>query len=171
MNRGATLLAPLALLAALAGCGLRPMYSGGGNGAIAQGLATVEVAPIEGRAGWLVRNALRDRLAQTGAAAAPRYRLDVLLDDELEGLGLLTDETVGRERRTLRARYQLVDLSNDTILVDATAGSDAGIDVVSSEYATIAAEQTALENLAVEVADRIVTRLTLTLREGGRSPS
>jgi LPS-assembly lipoprotein len=171
MNRGAALLAPLALLAGLTGCALHPMYSGGGSGAIAQGLAAVEVAPIEGRAGWLVRNALRDRLAQTGAAAAPRYRLDVLLDDELEGLGLLTDETVGRERRTLRARYQLVDLTNDTILVDASAGSDAGIDVVSSEFATIAAEQTALENLAVEVADRIVTRLTLTLREGGRSPS
>ena len=157
-------LAPALLMLALTGCGLQPMYAGGGSGAVAQGLSAVEVAPIEGRAGWLVRNALRDRLAQSGSSAAPRYRLDVLLDDELEGLGLLTDETVGRERRTLRARYQLVDLSTGNILVDASAGSDAGIDVVSSEFATIAAEQTALENLAVEVADRIVTRLTLTLR-------
>jgi LPS-assembly lipoprotein len=157
------LLLPL-LLVALAGCGLQPMYAGGGGGAVAQGLAAVEVAPIEGQAGWLVRNALRDRLAQSGGAASPRYRLDVLLDDQLEGLGLLTDETIGRERRTLRARFQLVDLGSGTILVDATAGSDAGIDVVSSEFATIAAEQTALENLAREVADRIVTRLTLALR-------
>ena len=160
------LLAPFVLLFALAGCGLQPMYAGGGRGATAQGLAAVDVAPIEGRAGWLVRNALRDRLAQSGSAAARRYRLDVLLDDELEGLGLLTDETVGRERRTLRARYQLVDLSSGAIVVDATAGSDAGIDVVSSEFATISAEQTALENLAVDVADRIVTRLSLTLRSG-----
>jgi LPS-assembly lipoprotein len=157
------LLLPL-LLVALAGCGLQPMYAGGGGGAVAQGLAAVEVAPIEGQAGWLVRNALRDRLAQSGGAASPRYRLDVLLDDQLEGLGLLTDETIGRERRTLRARFQLVDLGSGTILVDATAGSDAGIDVVSSEFATIAAEQTALENLSREVADRIVTRLTLALR-------
>ena len=164
MTRCAALLAPVALLASLAGCGLQPMYAGGGSGAVAQGLAAVDVAPIDGRAGWLVRNALRDRLAQSGSAAAPRYRLDVLLDDDLEGLGLLTDETVGRERRTLRARYQLVDLADGEIMIDATAGSDAGIDVVSSEFATIAAEQTALENLAVEVADRIVTRLTLTLR-------
>ena len=164
MTRCAALLAPVALLASLAGCGLQPMYAGGGSGAVAQGLAAVDVAPIEGRAGWLVRNALRDRLAQSGSAAAPRYRLDVLLDDDLEGLGLLTDETVGRERRTLRARYQLVDLADGEIMIDATAGSDAGIDVVSSEFATIAAEQTALENLAVEVADRIVTRLTLALR-------
>lgn len=157
-------LAPLLLLGMLGGCGLQPMYAGGGSGSVAQGLAAVEVAPIEGSAGWLVRNALRDRLAQSGATAQPRYRLDVLLDDDLEGLGLLTDDTIGRERRTLRARYQLVDLSTGNIVVDATAGSDAGIDVVSSEFATIAAEQTALENLAVEVADRIVRRLTLTLR-------
>mgnify|MGYP006988329660 CR=1 FL=1 len=35
--------------------------------------------------------------------------------------------------------------------------SDAGIDVVSSEYATVQAENKALENLSLEVADRIVT--------------
>jgi LPS-assembly lipoprotein len=157
-------LAALLALLALTGCGLQPMYAGGGAGPVARGLAAVDVPPIEGRAGWLVRNALRDRLAQSGAAAAPRYRLDVLLDDKLEGLGLTTDETIGRERRTLRARYQLVDTSDGKILVDATAGSSAGIDVVSSEYATIAAENTALENLAGEVADRIVARLALTLR-------
>ena len=155
----------LSLTLALCGCGLQPMYAGGGNAAVVQGLSAVEVAPIEGQAGWLMRNALRDRLAQSGTVAEPRYRLDVLLDDDLEGLGLLTDDTIGRERRTLRARYQLVDLATGDIVVDATAGSEAGIDVVSSEFATIAAEQTALENLSNEVADRIVRRLSLALRE------
>ena len=159
------LFAPIALLASLAGCGLQPIYAGGSSGEVARGLAAVEVPAIEGREGWLVRNALTDRLHRTSGQASPQYRLDVLLDDRLEGLGLLTDETIGRQRRTLRARYQLVEIATGTILVDATAGSDAGIDVVSSEYAVIAAEQTALENLAEEVADQIVLRLTRTLRE------
>ncbi len=149
----------------LTGCGLQPMYAGGGNGVVAQGLAAVEVPPIEGRAGWLVRNALNDRLGNSGKGGSARYRLDVRLDDKLEGLGLLSDDTIGRERRTLRARYQLVDVASGEIVLDATAGSDAGIDVVSSEYATIAAEQTALENLAKGIADRIVTRLSLQLRK------
>jgi LPS-assembly lipoprotein len=153
------------LALAVAGCGLTPMYAGGGNGAVAQGLAGIEVPAIEGKAGWLVRNALVDRLG-AGSAATKRYRLDVRLDDKLEGLGLLSDDTIGRERRTLRARYQLVDLSSGAIVLDATAGSDAGIDVVSSEYATIAAENTALENLARDVAGRIVTRLALQVRSG-----
>ncbi len=155
--------AALAALGALAGCGLQPMYSGGAAGVVGRELAAVEVPAIEGQAGWLVRNALTDRLGAGGQTAA-RYRLDVRLDDRLEGLGVLSDDTVGRERRTLRARYQLVDLSDGDILVDATAGSDAGIDVVSSEYATIAAEQTALENLARELAAQIATRIALTLR-------
>jgi LPS-assembly lipoprotein len=155
----------LAAMLALSGCGLSPMYAGGSGGPVAQGLAAVEVPPIQGKAGWLMRNALNDRLGQSGARGTPRYRLDVVLDDKLEGLGLISDDTVGRERRTLRARYQLVDLASGEILLDASAGSDAGIDVVSSEYATIAAENTALENLSKEVADRIVARLALTLRD------
>ena len=61
----------------------------------------------------------------------------------------------------MRARYRLVDSERGTVLLDATAGSDAGIDVVSSEYATVAAEQTALERLSVEIADQIVARVAL----------
>ena len=156
-------LAALAALTLLGACGLQPIYAGGGDGYVAQSLAAVQVEPIAGRDGWLVRNALIDRLGQSGSDAAPRYRLDVLLDDQLEGLGLLSDDTVGRERRTLRARYQLVNLDTGNIVLDATAGSDAGIDIVGSEFATIAAEQSALEDLAREVADQIVERLTLAL--------
>jgi LPS-assembly lipoprotein len=52
-------------------------------------------------------------------------------------------------------------LSNGAIVLDASAGSDASIDVVSSEYATVAAEQTALENLSGIVADQIVSRLAV----------
>jgi LPS-assembly lipoprotein len=148
---------------ALSACGLSPLYSGGGNAAVAQGVAAVDIPAIEGRGGWLVKNALEARLGIAGQAT-PAYRLDVRLDDSLEALGVLNDDTISRERRILRARYQLVELATNSVLLDATAGSDAGIDVVSSEYATIAAEQKALENLAVDVADRMATQIAVTLR-------
>lgn len=151
-------------LPTLSGCGLHPMYAGGGSGAVARGLADVQVSAIDGKAGWLVRNALVDGLGSGNGGVAPKYRLDVRLDDKLEGFALLRDDTIGRERRTLRARYQLVDISSGEVVLDATAGSDAGIDVVSSDYATIAAEQTALENLSKDVASRIVTSVALRLR-------
>lgn len=154
-------LLPLILVAvSLGGCGLRPLYSGGAQGPVAQSLRNIEVAPIEGKAGWLVRNAINDRLAAVNGAT-PRYRLIVKLDDDISGFGVRADDAVTRERRTLRARYQLVEIGRDAIVLDATAGSDAGIDVTSSEYATIAAENTALERLAQTVADQIISRLAL----------
>jgi LPS-assembly lipoprotein len=81
--------------------------------------------------------------------------------DNITGLGIRGDRAVTRERRSLRARYRLVDLGTGQVVLDATAGSDAGIDVVSSEYATVAAEQTAAERLSEVVADQIVSRLGL----------
>jgi len=151
-------LALLALAPLTAGCGLHPLYADGSKGPVARTLGTIEVGAIGGKAGWLMRNALVDRLGKTGA---PQYRLEVELDDQILGIGVRTDNTVTRERRTLRARYRLVDAERGTVLLDATAGSDAGIDVVTSEYAVIAAEQTALERLSGEVADQIVARIAL----------
>jgi LPS-assembly lipoprotein len=148
--------------AALAGCGLRPLYGGGSSSPIATALRSVEVAPIDGQVGWLMHNKLSDRLggANDGAGAAA-YRLEVELDDDITGFGIRGDRAVTRERRTLRARYRLVDLRSGGVVLDATAGSDAGIDVVSSEYATVAAEQSAVERLSEVVADQIVARLGL----------
>ena len=152
---------PLLLLCLmLTACGLKPLYSGGSQGAVSGLLSAVSVDAIEGKSGWLMRNALNDRLGAAGTTAA-RYRLAIKLDDQIEGFGVRANDTITRERRTLRARYQLIDLATGKTVLDATAGSDAGIDVVSSEYATIAGENTALENLTQEVAEQIVTRLSL----------
>ena len=150
----------LAACLLLSACGLHPLYGGGSHGLVAGELRSVQVGPIAGQSGWLVRNKLIDRLGESGSGPA-RYRLDVTLDDNITAFGLRADRAATQERRTLRARYQLVDASNGTVLLDATAGSDAGIDIVSSEYATVAAEQTALEQLSEIVADQIVARLAV----------
>ena len=163
MKRAALLLAACAL----SGCQLQPLYGGGVQGPVQSTLAAVEVAPIDGQSGWLVGNALRDRL-DAGQSAAPRYRLEVKLDDRIAGLGVRRDDSVSRERRSLRARYQLIEISTGQVVLDATAGSDAGIDVVGSEYATIAAERSALERLAGIVADQIVARVARFAQSNGR---
>lgn len=164
MIRAVVLLLFTGALPLLSACGMQPLYSGGENATVSNRLSGIQVEPMPGKAGWLVRNAIVDRLAPMGDGSETRYRLDIVLDDDIVGLGVRADDTVTRERRTLRARYQLVELGTGKILLDATAGSDAGIDVTSSEYATIAGENTALENLALEVADQIVGRLAVTLR-------
>ena len=156
MRRG---LLALALLA-LGGCGLRPLYSGGSGGAVAATLGTVTVSPIAGQQGWLIRNKLVERFGEAGSGTAT-YRLDVTLDDNITTFGVRSNQAATQERRTLRARFQLVNLGNGMVVLDATAGSDATLDIVSSEYATVAAEQTALENLSETVADQITARVAL----------
>ena len=64
------MLAPLALLAVLSGCGLHPMYAAAGNGTPGPaqvGLAQIAVAPLYERAGQLLRQALQERF-ERGAA-------------------------------------------------------------------------------------------------------
>ena len=163
MRRASALVALLAASIPLAGCGLQPLYSGGNAGPVSRAIGQVEIEPIQGKAGWLVTNALNDRLGAVSGGGAP-YRLVVKLDDSIRGLGVRRDNSVTRERRTLRARYQLIDTAQGNVVLDQTAGSDVGVDVVQSDYAVIAAENTALERLSVTIADQIVARLALYAR-------
>jgi LPS-assembly lipoprotein len=158
-------LVALLLALPLAGCGLHPLYESGTHGPVAATLSEIEVGPISGQSGWLMRNALGDRLGAAGHSDAPRYKLIVDLSDQITGLGINQEGTVTRERRTLRARFRLVTAdAAGTTLLDGSVGSDAGIDAVSSDYATVAAEQTALENLIGDVADQIVARVAVYAR-------
>ena len=154
----------------LASCGLQPMYAGGASGEVGRAISSVVVSPIEGKAGYLVRNALTDRLGAAGKSEA-RYRLDVRLDEKLAGMIVQSDDSVSRERRVMRARYQLVDLNTGAVILDDTADIDAGIDIVKSEYAVIAAEQTAQENISQDLANQIVTRISGRLRQRSAAPA
>ncbi len=159
MKRLAALACLTAALPALVSCGLHPLYANGSRGAVASAICTVSVDPIEGKAGWLMGNALNDRLAAISGGSGPNYRLHVELSDQITGFGVRSGDTVTRERRTLRARYQLFDGATGALVMDTTAGSDSSFDAAQSEYATIAAEDTALERLAEIVADQIVTNM------------
>jgi LPS-assembly lipoprotein len=153
-------------LTALSGCGLHPLYGGPQGAEVQSMLSDVAVAPIAGQSGWLVRAKLADRLGSS-EVSKPRYRLVVTLDDNITSFGIRGDRAATFERRSLRARYQLVAAATGLVLLDATAGSDAGIDIVSSEYATVAAEQTTLERLADQVADQIVIRVAIYASHSG----
>ncbi len=149
---------PILLLLLVAGCNLQPVYSNGSTGSAQTLLSSVEIAPIPERAGFLVHGRLVDRMAPSGN---PTMRLEVVLDDDIIGFGIRGDNSIIRERRTLRARYRLTDIETGKVLLDTTATADAGIDVVSSEFAVVAAETTTLERLSRDIADQIVARLAL----------
>jgi LPS-assembly lipoprotein len=158
----------LGLALTLAACNLAPVYSGGSASPASALLAATEISPIPDRQGFLVRQALLDRFG--AVSANPRYRLEIALDDQIVAFGVRGDNSAARERRTLRARYRLVDIASNAVLLDATAGSDVGIDRVSSNYAVVAAETTALERLAIEVANQITAKLAVLGRSALPTP-
>jgi LPS-assembly lipoprotein len=159
-------LTALALILMLPACGLQPLY---GDRNVSNSLRSVELAPIEGKAGYLVRAALEERLGRPAGGVA-RYRLQIELDDQINGFGVRRDDSVTRERRVLRARYRLIEMESGTTVLDATAGSDSGIDVVSSEFAVVAAEETALERLTGIISDQIVSRVALYVKRSEAAP-
>ncbi|MCH8684117.1 LPS assembly lipoprotein LptE [Pedomonas mirosovicensis] len=146
---------------ALAGCGLQPIYAEGRQGVAAEQLSMVAVSPIAERSGQMLQEELLRQLQPDGS---PAYRLDVALQERIEGFGIRGDESVARERVSLTATYRLVDVATDKVLLEDVASSDAGIDVVRSEYAVVAAERTAFERNTRAIANRIITRLALYFR-------
>jgi LPS-assembly lipoprotein len=144
-------------LLALSGCGLQPVYSGGSASAPASLMADIGIAPIPERAGFLVRQALEEQFGR--GVENPRYRLEVVLDDQIIAFGLRGDSSAARERRTLRARFRLVESATGLVVLDDTASADAGIDRVSSNYAVVAAENAALDRLSIDLARQISARL------------
>ena len=67
--------------------------------------------------------ALADRLGEPSHGNR-RYRLEVEVDDDLTSFGIRSDTAVTRERRTVRARYRLVDNATGQVVLDATASCD-----------------------------------------------
>lgn len=145
----------------LAGCGLQPIYAQGQQGVAAQSLATVAIAPIPERSGQMLQDELLRRMRPEGT---PAYRLDVVLEEKIEGFGIRGDESVARERVSMIATYRLVNVATNEVVLQDIAKSDAGIDVVRSEYAVVEAERTAAERNAHAVANRIISRLALFFR-------
>lgn len=145
----------------LAGCGLQPIYAQGQQGVAAQSLAMVAVSPIPERSGQMLQAELLRRMQPEGS---PAYRLDVVLEEKVEGFGIRGDESVARERVSMTATYRLVDVATDKVVLEDIAKSDAGVDVVRSEYAVVEAERTAAERNTQAVANRIISRLALHFR-------
>ena len=160
------LAASLALL--LAGC-FRPVYgdrSAPGVASKSEGadverrLKTVDVRPIEGRVGGKMRNELIF-LLRGGAAAEPvAYRLDVrLVEDSLSAI--VDPLTSVPETRTvsLRAHYTLTRAGSlDPVMTSdsfATATYFGGL----QRFAIVRAERDAQDRAAIQIAERIRTRL------------
>lgn len=151
------------LLLLLSACGFEPLYGTQGNSSVQNRLSGVAISPIPDRLGQLVHNHL-SKGVRPDDQGQTRHRLEVSLDPSIEGFGFRSDESITRERVRLVARYQLIDVKSGEAVFDDVVSANTSIDVVQSDFATVAAEEKARERNAERVSQLILTRLALYFR-------
>lgn len=148
----------------LAGCGFRPMYgsaSGGAPGVAQADLAAITVPNLPERSGQLMREALQARLDPGHLALAKRYQLVVGFSVATEGIGILPDSSVTRNRLIGTASWTLQSLDPQrTSLAAGTSRALDGYNVVDNQFFAAVLENEALQRrLADRLADQIVLQL------------
>jgi len=143
---------------ALAGC-LRPVHApqlGIGGGSIAQELAQVSVAPIEGHLGYSLKSELDYLLTNGEPAKGTRYLLTV--KTQQTGATSIIDAATARPQSvTLQAEatYELKDTTNGSIRASGKTFGSANYDRSSQRFATIRAQRDAEERLGKALAERL----------------
>ncbi len=168
----------LIALVLLSACGFTPLYSKAGGISAISRLGQIHIAPVSDTSGdAYIRDYYRQgrttRLAQVfqdglerqmaGGRDSP-YRLQVSIEERVDGLGIRPDESFTRQRVSLIARYELIDVAQNKPLYRGEAKSEIGVDRVASEYATLTAERAAGERNTQLLVRQITAKLVLALR-------
>jgi LPS-assembly lipoprotein len=158
----------LGIFAALGACGFRPLYlaQGADASSVRTELAAIEIRGLNGRLGYLLRNALLDELNPATADVPPRYVLDIDLSSSARALGIQLDNTITRYNLTLTARFRLRQRAADEVLVATTVRRVASYNVSREPYADLIAAQDAERRAAQEVAVDIRTLLAVQFARG-----
>lgn len=161
----------LAAFAALAltGCGFSPMLAE--STGVAPQLSGVSVETAEGRSGYLIGVALRDRLG-TWEGDRARYVLRTRTAETRFGTALTIDQVASRIMMRITLAYGLYDLQTGALLTQGEVLGQAGYDLPPQPYAGIRAEQDAAERAAEDAANRAVLTLARYFndRDAGRLP-
>ena len=153
----------LGLAAGLGACNFRPLYlaKGADDIPVQTELAAIEIRGLDGRLGYLLRDALLDELNPATIDVPPRYVLNVRLRSSARALGIQLDNTITRFNLTLTAAFQLREKAANDVLVASTVRRVASYNVSREPYADLIAAQDAERRAAQEVAADIRTLLAV----------
>lgn len=152
--------------AALSACGFKPIYAAptGESSALNQRIALRSVAGSQ-TINPIVVDALERRMPLKDGVI-PEYDLYVTVSERAERLAVQIDNTTTRYNYRLRGRYTVIDL-NTGRRINGRADAVTSYNIVSSQYSTLFAENTAREKAAGMLAEEIERDLLLRFaREG-----
>ena len=147
----------------LAGCGFQPLYGTNTTTAtgtrLSEAMASVDVQPIPGRVGQKVRNELIFSNTGGGRAAAPRYKLKVVLrEQDIQQLVQVTGNAQGQVYQ-LQATYALVDTATGKVLHKGKAISRAPYTRFQEVFANVRARYNAEDRAAETISESIKSQV------------
>jgi LPS-assembly lipoprotein len=158
----------LAAGAALAGCGLRPLYGDRGVGAGAKArLAAVEIGVIGERPGQILRNRLIDRFYGGTGPLPYTHELAVGLTVTEVRAGIRIDDTATRRLLTGSASVRLVEKGTQAVAYSASISRTSSFPFQEAQFGVLAARDAAVEDLMLALADEITTRVAFVLDRDG----
>lgn len=149
----------------LSACGFRPLYGGGLDGSVAQDLSAITINDPATRLEQAVRNELVFLFTGGGAPSPARYRLQLSVSSTTSAL--VIESVTGRPTATalnLTALVVLTDIETGAVLLNQTFLASASFEESTQRFADQRAALDAGQRAARDVAERIRTRVAVTLR-------
>ncbi len=163
-NKLTALAIVLLSLCSLTACGFRPLLAESKHGkSVADGMASIYIAPIENRIGQQLKNLLRDRLNPLGEPRNPSYKLVITLQNPVYRQGVRTDDTATRATISYLANYQLLH-KKDTV-VTGSSKAVTGYNILKTAHGTLASEKDTKARAAKILANDISLRLAVFFRD------
>lgn len=150
--------------AVLAGCGFEPVYGTRQGVETTAEMASIRVDPIEERVGQLLRNNLLDSLNPRGEPAQIKYRLLTQVTESKQELAIRKSELATRSNLNLTATYRLYDVDRKAYVMTRTSTVAASYNLLTNEFATLAAEADARERGVRDLSDDITRQIALYFR-------
>ena len=156
------LLALLALVSPLAGCGWEPLYgqNRGVGGDAGPRMAQVHIQPIADRTGQQLYNNLRDRMNPQGVPPDPNYDLIVTLGQISSPQLVSVNQTATRIDTTFTATFNLYRRDNPGVSIfHATSRTTTAYDIPSDPYSAVVSSADAQRRAAQSLSDDISNRV------------
>ena len=150
----------LLALPLLTACGFTPMH-GTSLGANAAKFEDISIQINDGddtgdkEVGFLVLQRLRDRIGENTG----KHILDLTPQLSRQGFGLSADDVASRYDSVLRVSYTLIEADSGKILVKGNVKGTTTFGAPIDPYGIVAADNNAKQQIAKEIADRLLVKL------------
>ncbi len=150
----------------LPSCGFSPIYATHPEAARID-LSSVDVLPVPGREGQLLKISLEDKLNPDSRRSYIQYRLNAAIKTETSPIAINPDGTAGRYRILITSPFSLTDAESGQVLFSDTLRQSVSYQVSEGDYSTYVASQDALrrgiEQLGEDYSSRIAAFLNRSL--------